>query len=376
MCDRSNRPTRSRTARCSSRIAVYWTGISQPANSIIRAPSARVPVGERRLVERSAAVARDLAHGRRRPTAAGPAATCTDRVPRRSTARPPGRRARAPSRRSGRRRLVETDPADLVELVVVARPGRRRSAPSGSSGRSCGSASRDWTNQYSIESRGPVIRTSRPVSSATSRRAVCSRGLAGVGRALGQGPGHGRRVRAGGCRRRGGDVRLVPDDDAARGRGGGGPQACHGAVAALDDGRRRPVRPERAQCIATAGRGRPPRTMGRAGRGPRQRARSRAKGAGIGAAQDGLARRARRRTRRRARGRAGARAPGSTGARIAPPAGPRTWRRCCAPWARNGTGSVRRCKRSSSATAGRRPLPVSARHARRRGRSRARAAAT
>ena len=39
MCDRSNRPTRSRTARCSLTIEVYWTGISQPAKSIIRAPS-------------------------------------------------------------------------------------------------------------------------------------------------------------------------------------------------------------------------------------------------------------------------------------------------------------------------------------------------
>ena len=36
----SNIPARSLTARCSSRMLVYWTGISQPPNSTIRAPSA------------------------------------------------------------------------------------------------------------------------------------------------------------------------------------------------------------------------------------------------------------------------------------------------------------------------------------------------
>ena len=36
MCERSNRPTRSRTARCSSRMPEYWTGISQPAKSMSR----------------------------------------------------------------------------------------------------------------------------------------------------------------------------------------------------------------------------------------------------------------------------------------------------------------------------------------------------
>ena len=33
-------PGVARTARCSSMIPAYWTGISQPAKSIIRAPSA------------------------------------------------------------------------------------------------------------------------------------------------------------------------------------------------------------------------------------------------------------------------------------------------------------------------------------------------
>src|SRR3954453_3150783 len=41
MCERSKTPTRSRTARCSSRMPEYWTGISQPAKSMSRPPSAR-----------------------------------------------------------------------------------------------------------------------------------------------------------------------------------------------------------------------------------------------------------------------------------------------------------------------------------------------
>src|SRR5688500_5490158 len=70
---------------------------------------------------------------------------------------------------------------------------------------------------------------------------------------------------------------LIPDDDAAGGRGGRGPQACHGAVAAR--GRRPgPDRAARAQCISTSGRSRAFRIRGRAGRGPRQPARRRAYG--------------------------------------------------------------------------------------------------
>ncbi len=43
----------------------------------------------------------------------------------------------------------------------------------------------DWTNQYSIESSGPVMRTLSPVSSSTSRMAVCSRLSPGSGVPLG-----------------------------------------------------------------------------------------------------------------------------------------------------------------------------------------------
>src|SRR3954471_24941110 len=41
MCDTSNRPARVRTAMCSSTMPLYSTGMSQPPNSTMRAPSAR-----------------------------------------------------------------------------------------------------------------------------------------------------------------------------------------------------------------------------------------------------------------------------------------------------------------------------------------------
>src|ERR1700730_16547939 len=42
MCDRSNRPHPERTAWCSARMPdEYWTGMSQPAKSTMRAPSRR-----------------------------------------------------------------------------------------------------------------------------------------------------------------------------------------------------------------------------------------------------------------------------------------------------------------------------------------------
>src|SRR4051812_34460733 len=40
MCETSNAPASSRTARCSWITPSYWTGISQPANGTIRAPRA------------------------------------------------------------------------------------------------------------------------------------------------------------------------------------------------------------------------------------------------------------------------------------------------------------------------------------------------
>ncbi len=40
MWDTSNRPARVRTARCSSMMPVYCTGISHPLNGTMRAPAA------------------------------------------------------------------------------------------------------------------------------------------------------------------------------------------------------------------------------------------------------------------------------------------------------------------------------------------------
>jgi len=69
---------------------------------------------------------------------------------------------------------------------------------------------------------------------------------------------------------------LETNDDPAGGSGGRGPQPRHGAMAALDR-LSVPARPERSQCIAIAGRGRPSvARRGRAARKARQPPRSRA----------------------------------------------------------------------------------------------------
>ena len=180
MCDRSNRPARSRTARCSSRMPVYWTGISQPPNSISRAPSARwmsmsavswsCSLGARRRRRRRSR--------RGQPGAPrGPAAAEARRGRR--------RRARARSRSSAGRAPRRTGPSAPARTRGRGATGRRRSAPSGSSGRSCGSGCRPGRTSYSIDGSGSTIRTSRPVSSPTSRSAVSSTVSPGSGVPLG-----------------------------------------------------------------------------------------------------------------------------------------------------------------------------------------------
>ena len=105
------------------------------------------------------------------------------------------------------------------------------------------------------------MRTSRPVSSATSRMAVSSIVSPRSRRALGQGPGVAVALASTTADDEMGTSALVTNDDAAGRRGGGVPQACHGAVAAR--GRRPgPERSDRAHCIWTSGRGRPPRIVG------------------------------------------------------------------------------------------------------------------
>src|SRR4029079_11600383 len=78
-------------------------------------------------------------------------------------------------------------------------------------------------------------------------------GLVGIGRAFRKGPGPVVTIATAAA-----DDELrtpvrVADDDAAGGSGGGVPQACHGAAAALGRGAD-PERPWRAQCIVTSGR--------------------------------------------------------------------------------------------------------------------------
>ena len=120
MCDRSNSPTRWRTVRCSSMIELYWTGISQPPNSISRAPSSRW-VSVRGVTWTGGSSVSVTARPRRRRS-------------RRAGRRPTRRLAPSGSGELGGRprdegalglegqhrgRGVEPDPADLVELVVV-----------------------------------------------------------------------------------------------------------------------------------------------------------------------------------------------------------------------------------------------------------------
>ena len=130
---------------------MYWTGISQPPNSMSLAPSCFV----RCEAERRLRAWRLRRRSRRRSSAGSVQAepgACGDQ------------RALGLERQD-RARLVERDPADLVELVVVARRGRRRPAPSGSSGRSCGSACRIGRSRTRSSRARPAIRHCRPVSS-------------------------------------------------------------------------------------------------------------------------------------------------------------------------------------------------------------------
>ena len=204
--------------------------------------------------------------------------------------------------------------------------------------------------QYSIESSGPVIRTSSPVSSRDLAEGRLLGRLA-AGRACPWAASRSRRrARAGGCRRRAGAVRprtgrrcrrrrwRSRSSGAPRRRGGAGTTARPGAPGAGPVHRDRGPRPAARGCDGGPAGG--SRASRRAG--ARQRA-------DVRAAQHG--RRAGRRPERRrpGRGRAAARGPGSTGGRIGPPAGPRTWRRCCAPWAAMVPRSGRPCKCASAA---------------------------
>ena len=119
MCDRSKSPARSRTARCSSRMPLYWTGMSQPPNSISFAPERLVPLVERRLVDGRVEGLRHLRHrgprGRWSRSCGTDSSSCRvdDRLGRAGDERPLG------LERQQALGLVERDPADGLELVVV-----------------------------------------------------------------------------------------------------------------------------------------------------------------------------------------------------------------------------------------------------------------
>src|SRR5688500_815207 len=125
MCDRSNSPAADRTARCSSMIPLYCTGISQPPNSMIRAPRAvwRSLSGVTWTLASAVSVTSGALAGgggsagrigaiRKVPGSLRPGRIQRPRGA--SDERPLGlERQRVPG-------VVEADPANRLELVVVA----------------------------------------------------------------------------------------------------------------------------------------------------------------------------------------------------------------------------------------------------------------
>ena len=169
MCDRSNRPARCRTARCSSRIPLYWTGMSQPAKSMSRAPRARWRSTSGVTLTESSTTSAMLS----RPIQTVPTLhVATSRSATRWAAR--STQAALGLERQDAAGLGELEPANLVELVVVigqvaaGRPHEviEHGLVDARAALGEGVADRvDAARRYS---------TSSPVSSATSRRAVCS----------------------------------------------------------------------------------------------------------------------------------------------------------------------------------------------------------
>ena len=140
----------------------------------------------------------------------------------------------------------------------------------------------DWTNQYSIESSGPVMRTSEPGLLLDLADGRLLAALAGVGRSLGERPGPPVALPPAAADDEPRLAQFISNDDPAGGGGGRGSQAGHGADAA--PGRRTaPGRPERDHSMATCGRGWPLRCrFVTAGWIARQLARRRASGATSG----------------------------------------------------------------------------------------------
>ena len=311
-------------------IEPYWTGISQPPNSISRAPSARcASVSGVRWIGGSSRVGHDgRLGGGARPSAA-------DRRPGASLEHGRGVRDEGPLGLEGQHRggRVERDPADLVELVVV--PGEvaaGRLHQEVVDGLVDARPRLDEPVLDRVERAGdPDLEAGLLARPRGGRSPRASRRRSGV-------PLGSVQVRPSRSRRRLPDdepglARLVANDDPAGGGGGRGPQAGHGADAA--PGRRAvPGRPDLAHSMVTVGpdAGRSPAPSTTAGWIARQLARSRASGATSGPRSTVGADAGRLERPGRAEAEPALPRRASTGGRIGPPGGPRTWPRCCDPW--------------------------------------------
>ena len=201
----------------------------------------------------------------------------------------------------------------------------------------------DWTNLYSIESSGPVMRTSRPVSSATSRRAVASVVSSGSGVPFGSVQVRCRRGHVDGCRRRAAHVRRRTgrrsrprkwrwrSSGVPRSRGGAGTSARSGTPGASPVHRHQRPDSAIAQMRPYGSGTAPARAESLVGAGIRALAACLGAAAGL---NDARAPRPSRRSRRRLDGRTN-RAAGRAAYLAA----------MLCPMGGNGTGSVLPCKR-------------------------------
>src|SRR6476646_3939045 len=185
MWDRSKRPARSRTARCSSRIPLYWTGIIQPPNSMSLAPSAswRSRSGVWWITASVVSVTSGSVPGR------GDGAGLQRGVAARDLVRGAGDEGALGLERQQVLVLVEPDPADALELVVVAAQV------------AAGRVHQEVVD--GLVDPGPALdepvldRVERPADPELETGLLADlaegrllAGLAGAGRSLGQRPGH------------------------------------------------------------------------------------------------------------------------------------------------------------------------------------------
>ena len=199
--------------------------MSQPPNSISRAPSAACRSASGVVVRlcRESGVASTRGFGHE---------PAPDRAAGSTELRRPGDEGPLGLEGQRGRRLVEPDPADLARTRGRGGRGRRRSAPSGSSGRSCGSACPPGRSS-TRSSRGARDPDLEPGLLGDLAQGGLLGGLAAVRRALREGPGPTVPLATATADDERWLTVFMADDDPAGGRGGRGPQARHGAEAAL-----------------------------------------------------------------------------------------------------------------------------------------------